>query len=48
MAIALKTMNFNTAKELTAYTADAGNNVATIVSIVYDAASGKYVLFYTS
>jgi hypothetical protein len=47
MAVALKTNQFNFAHEVAVFASTAGNNVTTIVAIVYDAASGKYVIFYT-
>jgi hypothetical protein len=47
MAVALKTQQFMSSSELTKFVAAGGNNVTTIVSIVYDTGSGKYVVFYT-
>lgn len=45
--IALKYNIFNSARELAAFCADAGNSVTAIVSITFDAVSGKHTLFYT-
>lgn len=42
----LKSQTFMNASDLTKYVNDTGNSVGTVVSIVYDASSGKYVLFY--
>jgi hypothetical protein len=47
MAVALKTKAFNTHKELADFAAAGANNVTTIVAIVYDTPSSKYVLFWT-
>lgn len=47
MAVALKQRAFANASEAAAYAVNAANNVTTIVSIVFDTSSGKYVLFYT-
>ncbi len=47
MAVALKTKMFNSAVDLAAFCALAGNNVTTIVSITFNSASGKFQLFYT-
>jgi len=47
MAVALKQKAFANASEAAAYAASAPNNVTTVVSIVFDTSSGKYVLFYT-
>lgn len=47
MAVALKTKNFQTPSELAKFCATAGNNVTTVVSITFNAASGTYTLFYT-
>ena len=43
----LKINLFNTARELTDFVNDPGNSVSAITAIVFDGASGKYVLFYT-
>lgn len=47
MAVALKQRSFNNASEVSAFAANVANSVTTIISIVYDTASSKYVLFYT-
>lgn len=47
MAVALKQQLFNTARELATFAETPANNVTTVVSVVFDAVSGKYVLFYT-
>lgn len=46
MAVSLKTKSFASALELTAWAADAGNTVITIVAIIFDVGSGKHVLYY--
>lgn len=47
MAIAtFKYKMFSTAHELYEYVTDAAGDVTTVVSIVFDTASGKFVLFY--
>jgi hypothetical protein len=45
--IALKWRVFDTARELAQFCADGANGVVVIVSITYDASSGKHNLFYT-
>ena len=48
MAMALQSMSFNTADDLCTW-ASANISAATkIVEILFDAASGKYVVFYTT
>lgn len=47
MAVALKQKAFNNASEAASFAANPANTVTTVVSIVYDVASAKYVLFYT-
>lgn len=47
MAVALKQKDFPTAREAAAFAAAAPNNVTTVVAIVFDTSSGKYVLFWT-
>jgi hypothetical protein len=44
----LKTAIFMTPTELTKYVNDPVNGVTVVVSITFDSASGKYVLFFTS
>lgn len=46
MAVALKQRAFANASEVCVYAAAAPNLVVTIISLVFDASSGKYVLFY--
>ena len=45
MAVALKSMVFNSQTDLTAFARDVANNVTTIVEIIYSL-DGKYILFY--
>ena len=47
MAVSLKYALFNTPREISEFAADAGNGVSTVVSIQFDGASGKWVIFYT-
>lgn len=55
MAVALKSITFNSARELAAFCAGTLTfaNItgpaaqANVISVTYDTASGKYVLFYT-
>lgn len=47
MAVALKTRVFAQATDVGAFARDVANNVTTIISIIYDTGSGKYVIFYT-
>lgn len=47
MAVALKYAQFSTARELAAFAASTAT-VVTIVSIVFDGASGKHILYYLS
>lgn len=47
MAVALKQKAFANGSEAAAFAASAPNNVTTIVSIVFDTSSGKYVMFWT-
>lgn len=47
MAVNLKSRVFNSMQKLNEFAASAPNNVTTIVQIVFDTASGKWVLFYT-
>ena len=42
----LKTRYFGNATEVTKFCNDVANAVTTIISITYDTASGKFVLFY--
>lgn len=42
----LKTRYFQTANDVTKFCNDGANAVTTIISITFDTASGKFVLFY--
>jgi hypothetical protein len=46
MAVALKVKLFKYPHDLTAFCALAGNNVTTIVAILFDATSNMHVLYY--
>lgn len=46
MAVALKCKYFKAAKEVTAFTTLAGNNVTTIISLIYDTTTAQFVLFW--
>jgi hypothetical protein len=45
MAVVLKSRAFNSSNDLTAFCVAAGNNVTTVIEIIYNQ-DGKYVLFY--
>lgn len=47
MAVALKQKAFANASEVAAFAAAVPNNVTTVISIVFDTSSGKYILFWT-
>jgi hypothetical protein len=47
MAVNLKSRTFDSMQKLNAFAAAVPNNVTTIIQIVFDASSGKWVLFYT-
>lgn len=47
MAVALKSRTFSSMQQLNAFAAAVPNNVTTIIQIVHDASSGKWVLFFT-
>lgn len=53
MAVALKTLTFHSARELASFCANGVGGVtapaaqANIISITFDAASGKYTIFFT-
>ena len=47
MAVALKVKLFKNPHELATFAAAAGNNVTTIVAIVFDTTSNFHVLYYT-
>jgi hypothetical protein len=48
MAVALKVMMFKNPHDLVKFCTTAGNNVTTIVSIVFDATSNFHVLYFLS
>lgn len=47
MAVALKCKYFTSAKDVATFAATAGNNVTTVISILWDTTTSRYVLFYT-
>ena len=48
MAIpAFRQKEFATARELAAFVVSAGGGVTAIINVIFNAASGKYTLFYT-
>lgn len=47
MAIQLKYASFNTPREVAEFAASPANGVTAIVSLTFDSASGKWVVFYT-
>lgn len=47
MAVPLKVRNFDSYNDLVKFAATGANNVTTIVEIVHDSSSGKWVLFWT-
>lgn len=47
MAVALKQKAFANGTEAAAFAANAANSVTAIITIVFDASSGKYVMFWT-
>lgn len=47
MAVALKQQAFPNASDAAKYAANGANNVTTIIAIVFDTSSGKYIMFWT-